>query len=181
MNEYGLIIIIILAVAASIAGWLIDPNEINSVGSKERRKNTKNRNAKATENNTRLINCPSCSFTLKIPFPPPEGSGSCPECKSKFRLVLDNHSNISIYLIREDKTNDPGKIEINCIDDAFRILGIPPTENKSEIKNAYRKRIGEYHPDKVSLLGDELRKLAEAKSKEINLAYSYLLNNGVIE
>lgn len=45
----------------------------------------------------------------------------------------------------------------------------------SELKEAYRRKIAEYHPDKVSRLGKELRDLAEAKSKAINIAYEQLL------
>lgn len=33
-----------------------------------------------------------------------------------------------------------------------------------------------YHPDKVASLGDELKELAEKKTKDINEAYAYLKN-----
>lgn len=36
------------------------------------------------------------------------------------------------------------------------------------------KRVSEYHPDKVATLGEELRKLAEEKTKQINEAYEHL-------
>jgi len=36
--------------------------------------------------------------------------------------------------------------------------------------------MNEYHPDKVSMLGDELKTLAESKTKEINEAYEFLKN-----
>jgi len=55
------------------------------------------------------------------------------------------------------------------------ILGLNENElTKSTLKQAYFKKMGEYHPDKVAALGDELRKLAEQKSKEINEAYESL-------
>ena len=44
-----------------------------------------------------------------------------------------------------------------------------------EIRAAYLKRISEYHPDKVTALGKEIREVAERKSKEINVAYSVAL------
>jgi DnaJ like chaperone protein len=42
-----------------------------------------------------------------------------------------------------------------------------------EVKKAYRKLSMQYHPDKVGHLGDEFRKVAEGKMKEINQAYDY--------
>jgi len=40
-----------------------------------------------------------------------------------------------------------------------------------EIRRAYRVLMSQYHPDKVAALGDELKEVAERKSKEITLAY----------
>ncbi|MCP3874440.1 MAG: DnaJ domain-containing protein, partial [Desulfobacteraceae bacterium] len=41
------------------------------------------------------------------------------------------------------------------------------------IKKSYRKLSMKYHPDKVSHLGDEFKKVAEEKMKDINAAYDY--------
>ncbi len=51
------------------------------------------------------------------------------------------------------------------------VLGVPPTATPDEIKDAYRTLMSQYHPDKVASLGEELRLLAERKSKEISAAY----------
>jgi DnaJ-domain-containing protein 1 len=53
----------------------------------------------------------------------------------------------------------------------FRVLEVPQTASKEEIVAAYKQKIGEYHPDKVAQMGEELRALAESKSKQINAAY----------
>lgn len=51
------------------------------------------------------------------------------------------------------------------------VLGVGPDAGMDEIRRAYQRRIGEYHPDKVATLGPELKALAERKSQEINVAY----------
>lgn len=53
----------------------------------------------------------------------------------------------------------------------YEVLGVAPYASFDEVKRAYRHRISEYHPDKTSGLGKELRVLAEVKTKDINAAY----------
>jgi len=55
----------------------------------------------------------------------------------------------------------------------YAVLGLEPGASEEEIKKAYRKLSMQYHPDKVRHLGDEFRKVAEEKMKEINIAYDF--------
>ena len=43
----------------------------------------------------------------------------------------------------------------------------------SDIHNAYKKKIKEYHPDKVEKIGGEIKKLAQKRTKEIIEAYEF--------
>ena len=43
----------------------------------------------------------------------------------------------------------------------------------THIKAVYRKKIAQYHPDKVSAMGPEIQEVAEQKAKEINEAYEH--------
>ena len=58
--------------------------------------------------------------------------------------------------------------------DAYEVLGISRSASSDAIQTAYRERMKEYHPDKVTHLGEELQKLAHVKSQEIQRAYRQL-------
>lgn len=54
---------------------------------------------------------------------------------------------------------------------AYKILGVDRNATVEEIKKVYRKLAIEFHPDKVSYLGEEFRKDADEKFRKINEAY----------
>jgi DnaJ like chaperone protein len=56
-------------------------------------------------------------------------------------------------------------------DSSYKILEIEPSSSNEEVKKAYRRMAMKYHPDKVSHLGEEFRKTAETKFKNVNEAY----------
>jgi len=51
------------------------------------------------------------------------------------------------------------------------VLGIGIDASIDDVRNAYKREMSRYHPDKVASLGVELRELAERKSKQIGEAY----------
>ena len=58
--------------------------------------------------------------------------------------------------------------------DAYAVLGVPAGASQDEIEQAYRKRMSEYHPDKVATAAPELKALAERRASEINAAYEQI-------
>lgn len=60
---------------------------------------------------------------------------------------------------------------IESVESAYKILGIESDATNDEVKKAYRRLAVEYHPDKVSYLGEEFKKSAEEKFRKINEAY----------
>lgn len=58
----------------------------------------------------------------------------------------------------------------------YDVLGISRSATPEEIRAAYRRLANQYHPDKVSHLGEEFRVLAEQRFKEIQRAYQELSN-----
>jgi hypothetical protein len=58
------------------------------------------------------------------------------------------------------------------------ILGVASGAGPEEIKRAYHKCMSEYHPDKVSLMGEKIIAVAEIESQKINAAYEYAQSQG---
>jgi len=59
-------------------------------------------------------------------------------------------------------------------DSYYKILEIEPDAGNEEVKKAYRKMALKYHPDKVSHLGEDFKKVAEEKFQKVNEAYQYI-------
>ena len=72
------------------------------------------------------------------------------------------------------RTEPPPTRKALTLDSALSTLGLNRDATLDDLKRAYRDRIRDYHPDRVSHLGAELRELAERKAKEINAACEYL-------
>jgi DnaJ-domain-containing protein 1 len=60
------------------------------------------------------------------------------------------------------------------IPNAFEVLDVPENASMEDIEQAYRKKISDYHPDKVANAAPELKALAEQRAREINAAYDEL-------
>ena len=62
--------------------------------------------------------------------------------------------------------------------DPFKVLNLRRGASPGEVKSAYREMLSKYHPDKVSHLGEEFRKIAHEKAVDIQKAYEVLGGKG---
>ena len=60
--------------------------------------------------------------------------------------------------------------------DPYTILKLDRQASQQEIREAYLELVHQYHPDKVSHLGEEFKELAENRFKEIQKAYEGVEN-----
>lgn len=60
---------------------------------------------------------------------------------------------------------------VSQTDASYKILEIEPTASDDEVKKAYRRMAMKYHPDKVSHLGEDFKKVAHEKFRKVQQAY----------
>jgi len=85
------------------------------------------------------------------------------------KLVLEQ---IGYYLgISSSDQQSIQNMFFQSTESSYHILGMDRNSTPEEIKKAYRKLAIEYHPDKVTYLGEEIRRDAEEKFQKITSAY----------
>ena len=101
----------------------------------------------------------------------------CPVCSAN---ISDSDTFCTACGNRVETDHDGLELEVESDSDRkkrfFAILEIEPSATRKEIKKAYKKKMIEYHPDKVHSLGKKLRKFAEEETKGINEAYRALMD-----
>lgn len=55
--------------------------------------------------------------------------------------------------------------------DPYAVLDVDESADMEAIDAAYRRRMSEYHPDKVANAAPEIKELAERRARDINAAY----------
>jgi DnaJ like chaperone protein len=63
---------------------------------------------------------------------------------------------------------------VSQTDAAYKILEIESTVSDEEVKKAYRRMAMKYHPDKVSHLGEDFKKVAQEKFRKVQGAYEQI-------
>ncbi len=135
----------------------------------------------ALNEGTTIRHCPSCSMKVKVPISPPGPIGKCMHCNAIFKVHLAGTE--SLYLTKNYR-DDNSNMQSNhqpVFKEYYDVIGVESNASPDDVKRAYRKRIREYHPDKVANLGEELKQLAEKKTRLINEAYNALKQQGRAE
>jgi DnaJ like chaperone protein len=60
---------------------------------------------------------------------------------------------------------------IKNADNAYKILEIEKSATDNDVKKAYRTMAKKYHPDRVNTENEAIKKGAEEKFKEVQIAY----------
>lgn len=128
--------------------------------------------APKTDSRQRTIFCPACGQQIRFNLPLGGNQAQCRKCSARFKLDVDANNNVYITEIKvPDPEPQPG---IESIEQCYAILEIQEDALPLDIRAAYKKRISEYHPDKVEQLGGKIKQLAEEETRLINQAYAML-------
>ena len=58
----------------------------------------------------------------------------------------------------------------SSLEEAYKVLEVESSATDDEVRSAYRKLALKHHPDRVATLGEDIRKAAEVKFRQINNA-----------
>ncbi|MCP4747159.1 MAG: DnaJ domain-containing protein [Desulfobacteraceae bacterium] len=76
---------------------------------------------------------------------------------------------------RREKQPHAGPKSGSAAKTPYEVLDVAETASRQEIRSAYIKLANQYHPDKVSHLGEEFQSLADQRFKQIKAAYEELI------
>lgn len=96
--------------------------------------------------------------------------------EDELKSIIDGLNNNTNNTNNSNQNSQNYNYNSNGIDinKACSVLKINTNSSVDEIKSAYKDRIKEYHPDKVAGLGEDIQRIAQIKTQEINEAYSLL-------
>lgn len=103
-------------------------------------------------------------------MPIKSGMARCRKCSAQFKLDFDSRGNVYITEIKMPEEENG----IKTLDQCLAILELKSDAIPMDIRAAYKKKIMEYHPDKVGALGVKIRQVAEEETRRINAAYAML-------
>lgn len=87
---------------------------------------------------------------------------------------VGGHSECSERLASLQRSQGTTLLNSTGSDDPFSVLGLDSHATDAEIKKAYHEIVARFHPDLVATMGEEIKMLAESKTKAINEAYGQI-------
>lgn len=93
--------------------------------------------------------------------------------KMKTKEQTGSTSDGQSYKTQQEKSKSATWESVNEEEKYRNVLGLKSVFTVQDVKQAYHKLLSKYHPDKVNHLGDEFKRIAQVRTREINEAYEY--------
>lgn len=116
------------------------------------------------------------SFLIQLAF---VDNGISQDEDKVLRLIaseLNISSQVYDTIVKNFENKMNAKQQTMSADEAYKILGVKPSDDMNTIKKAYRKLVRQYHPDIISSQDKDESYIEEAtaKTQEINQAYQVI-------
>jgi len=86
-------------------------------------------------------------------------------------LVLGHLYDTGMFSVRGGPVRPPPPPSAPPAADPYAILGVSSSASNDDVESAYRRLMSEFHPDRVTSAGAEIRELAERRTREANAAW----------
>jgi hypothetical protein len=145
-----------------------------------------NKNESHENNNSSIrhhstsITCPICSLRIELANPTLKETINCTSCRTALEINIDSKGQFYAAKIQAKNKNEGDDDFVNTVEECFALLEISSESTPFQIKAVYRKKLAEYHPDKVEKLGSRLKELADKETKKLNSAYKILKDKGFL-
>lgn len=79
--------------------------------------------------------------------------------------------------IDQNETSSPSQPQSNNLQEAYQLLGVVEKNSNEEVKNAYKKLMSHYHPDKIVAQGGSEQDIKNATEtvQKIQAAYQLIM------
>ncbi|MCU0735731.1 MAG: co-chaperone DjlA [Methylotetracoccus sp.] len=94
----------------------------------------------------------------------------------KARIEAEQRMAQAGYHRTRHRTGPPPPLRKPPIENAYAVLGLRPSATAEEIKRAYRRLMGQHHPDRLAANGlpEEMVRVATEKTQQIRKAYELI-------
>jgi|GEM_PF-5177061 len=121
-----------------------------------------------------VFNCSLCNSRIRIEAIIAPTKVACPACGSTYQCTRAESEGCVFVIypeIAQGNNSTPNPLPAHVLR-ALKYFDLCPPVRFDQVRKVYRERVAQYHPDKVHGLGDEIKKVAEAKTREINENFS---------
>jgi hypothetical protein len=139
-----------------------------------------NNNSTSIKHQNTSISCPTCSLGINLANPTLKENINCTNCLTALEINIDSKGQFYAAKIQANNKNESDEDFVNTVEECFALLEISSESTPFQIKAVYRKKLAEYHPDKVEKLGSRLKELADKETKKLNSAYKILKDKGFL-
>ena len=121
------------------------------------------------------FSCLGCGIGIRLRLRIQATVYRCVSCKCEYRTLLTRGETPVLLVVPISSQHPDGREHMSAqIKDALSLFGLGYESGFDDVRRAYRQQIKLYHPDLVSHLGPELKRIAEVKCRELNNAYNVL-------